>query len=389
MDNGPPGAVKMLGGADCMTEAQRAVLKRVLAGRPLANAPSLKRVLQYLCEHADERQGSMKEHDIAVSALGRPVGFDPKIDPIVRVSMGSLRERLQAYFEEEGKNEPLHIAIPKGQYRVVFSEAPPARPQAGDWIARNPALAKFWAPYLNGPARNTLVFSEVLFFRDDAGNYLRNIYVNDLQTGARDLRKRFAGMDLHGYAPSFHFVSAGEVLCMLSLLRLFASAGTQVETKNSRFSSWNALRQDNLILLGGSRINSFVRSLQGDNNFVVGANVIENREPLPGEEKCYRGTRRHDRKLEKLTEYALVTRQPGLSPASTVTIISANHGRAIEGAGDFLSAETCVQGLLETVHLEQTGPWPSHLQVLLRVEMIDFDEEVVRVEYVTHRIYPQ
>jgi hypothetical protein len=29
---------------------------------------------------------------------------------------------------------------------------------------------------------------------------------------------------------------------------------------------------------------------------------------------------------------------------------------------------------------------PEHFQVLLRVEMVDFNEEVVDVQYVTHRI---
>jgi hypothetical protein len=29
---------------------------------------------------------------------------------------------------------------------------------------------------------------------------------------------------------------------------------------------------------------------------------------------------------------------------------------------------------------------PEHFQVLLRVEMVDFNEEVVDVQYVTHKI---
>jgi hypothetical protein len=361
-----------------MNEAQQRLLARILASKHFASADSLRRLLQYLCEHIEA--ASIKEHEIAVNVLGRSAEFDPKIDPIVRVSVGSIRQRLQAYFEMEGRNEGLRLMIPRGQYRAVFTVVNEA--EGGE--SSSTAIETFWRPYLTGAAENLLIFTELLFFRNDAGNFLRNIFVNDLSAAPRELPARFSGLDLSDYKPSYHFVSAGEMHCVLSLTNLLAGLGARIETKNSRFSSWNALRHANLILLGSARTNSFNDSLQGRNNFVLTTDQIENRRPRPGEAAAYRGRRFMDGKLEKLTEYAIVTRRPGLTPGRVVTMIMANHGRAIEGVGDYLTNETQMQSLF--AHLQCGSLLPEHFELLLRVDMIDFDEEVVEVEYVTHRL---
>lgn len=362
-----------------MNDAQQALLARILASKHFVNADSLRRVLQYLCDRA--LGPSLKEYDIATAALGRAADFDPKIDPIVRVSIGGIRQRLSAYFETEGRAERLRLAIPKGQYCAVFTEVASAAPP----LYSQTAVGKFWQPYLTGAAENTLIFTELLFFRNDEGDFLRNIFINDLGAAPRQLQTHFAGIDLSGYKPTYHFVSAGEMHAVLSFVRMFAKLNAELETRNSRFSSWNALRHANLLLIGSSRTNSFLNSLQGSNNFVITADHIENRAPAPGEQGLYRGERFLDGKLEKLTEYVVITRRPSLTPGRVVTMITANHGRAIEGVGDFLTTEIQMQSLLGNLQLGATA-LPDHFEIVLRVEMIDFDEEVVEVEYVTHRI---
>jgi hypothetical protein len=64
----------------------------------------------------------------------------------------------------------------------------------------------------------------------------------------------------------------------------------------------------------------------------------------------------------------------------------ANHARAMEGAMQFLVNEAKVSNLLSRLEFENDSILPAHFQVVLRVEMVDFDEEVIDVEYVTHRI---
>jgi hypothetical protein len=71
----------------------------------------------------------------------------------------------------------------------------------------------------------------------------------------------------------------------------------------------------------------------------------------------------------------------------TLTMIAANHGRAIEGATNSLTSEPELAKLLTRMDLDaHDTPLPARLQILLRVEMIDVDDEIVDVEYVSHRI---
>jgi hypothetical protein len=211
--------------------------------------------------------------------------------------------------------------------------------------------------------------------------------VNDLSTGLADLGDRFEGLDLQHYQPSYHFVSAGEVEGILALSRMFHAAQASLEVKKTRFSSWNSLRQSNLVLLGGSRTNSFLDALQGDKEtFVILADHIENRAPAKGEEATWSGSKRREGKLEKVTEHAVFTRRPGLAPGTAVSIIAANHGRAIEGACDFLTKEREVDGLLGRMGVAEAQSLPTHFQIVLKVDLVDFDEEVAEVVPVTYRV---
>lgn len=370
-----------------MQEAERRLLERIMDSPHFAQASSLKRTLAYLCERPDDNGSNLpKEYEIAVEALGRPGSFDPKTDPIVRVNVAAIRQRLQAYFESEGREETLRLEIPKGIYRAVFSTISNGvtSPEVAETTMA--ARRRFWQPYLSGKVKNMLVYTDVLFFRDDSGNYLRNIYVNGLPGGVEEIRKRAPAEAFHDLKPSYHFMSAGEVQSMLALIWLFAHLKAPLEVRNSRFTSWNELRSSNLILLGSSRTNAFLDALQAGNNFVIAPDEIRNLEPRDGEEPSYSGQRHMEGILEKAAEPAVVTRRPGLAPGTVVTMISANHGRGVEGAAQFLTLEGDVAAALEGSGLGNAGKLAAHFQWLLRVHMVDFDEEVISVERVSHRI---
>lgn len=359
-------------------KTQQELIRRILASRQFTHAESLQRILRYLFERTqDVRPGPVREQEIAIEALGRPADFDPRIDPIVRVSIASVRERLRQYFEQNGQYETTRLSLPKGQYKLQFETIPDAPSRAK---AATEARSRFWAPYLSPTNPNIVVFTEVLFYRDNAGNYVRNIYVNDFGRGLDEIRARLP-LPEGDWLPSFHFTPAGETNCVLSLVRTFAEIGASLDVRNARFFSWADARRSNLILLGSSRINPFVRSLQGDLPISITPVAIEDRGDGSAEPIVYTGQCFRDGGLERRVEYALVTRRPGPVGGTVVTIISANHGRAIEGAGTFLSDDPHLRGLEEAFG----GHPPEHFQLLLRVEMLDYDEEVVDVRYVSHR----
>jgi hypothetical protein len=84
----------------------------------------LQQLLQYLAEktftHGSE---PIKEYTLGVEALSRPPHFDPKADPIVRVQIHRLRQKLKEYYDSDGLRDEIIIEIPKGQYLPIFGIA--------------------------------------------------------------------------------------------------------------------------------------------------------------------------------------------------------------------------------------------------------------------------
>lgn len=102
--------------------AVRMALERALASADLRSSPRLGAFLRYVVEaKLAGRAEQIKGYTIAVEALGRPPSFDPQADPIVRVEATRLRRALQNYYNTDGVDEPLQIAIPKGGYVPQFT----------------------------------------------------------------------------------------------------------------------------------------------------------------------------------------------------------------------------------------------------------------------------
>jgi hypothetical protein len=358
--------------SEISTGERAELLRRVLASRQFAHADNLKRILRYLAERQAENSGSPKEYEIAVAALGRPAHFDPRTDPIVRVSVSAIRDRLFAYFASEGAHTEWRAEIPKGQYQLQF--LPNAASVQHQELAERP-VARFWQPYLEGHKANYVVYTEPLFFRDGQGGFLRSWYVNDVRDGAARIADRYPMLETTNLEPAFHYLSSGEMHCLLSLTRVFHEAGVPVETRNSRNSHWTELSQANLILLGSPRTNSFLRQLQGDVPFLTEDHQILIHDGKDGTERL-EGRRYLDGQLQRLTEYAVVTRRPGLVEGTVITMIAANHGRAIEGSAHWLTLDNQVEKILLALGCAEQGPLPSSFQMLFRVEALDLDDQV-------------
>jgi hypothetical protein len=128
--------------------------------------------------------------------------------------------------------------------------------------------------------------------------------------------------------------------------------------------------------------------LQEKTDFLLTEDKICNLSPREGESPSYKGMRYNDSTLQRYREYVLIARRPGTNQnRSTITMIAANHGRAIEGAASYLTSEGEVSRLLSMMKVDrQRSPLPDRFQVLLAVEMIDIDDEIVHVEHISHRM---
>jgi adenylate cyclase len=102
-------------------DAVRRELARILASPEFRDSPQLADFLQFVVEEAlAGRQKNIKQYTIATRALGRAGHFNPKSDPIVRVSAHRLRAVMAEYYRRAGASAEIRIQIPVGQYTPVF-----------------------------------------------------------------------------------------------------------------------------------------------------------------------------------------------------------------------------------------------------------------------------
>jgi TolB-like protein len=106
----------------------------ILSSTLFSTSPRQRELLSYLARHsfAGGDAKRLKGYVIGLDVFGRGKDFDPTVDAIVRVEIGRLRRRLRDYYAGEGRDAPLCIEIPKGNYALVCRPrvAKPPRPSS-------------------------------------------------------------------------------------------------------------------------------------------------------------------------------------------------------------------------------------------------------------------
>jgi TolB-like protein/Tfp pilus assembly protein PilF len=145
VSNGEPAADPPVVGQGLATPSPAAVqaaLERVLTSTEFSNAPRLQRFLRHIVQTTVAGRGAeLRAYAIAVDVFDRPADFDAQTDSLVRVEAGRLRQKLQAYAQGPGKDDPLRITLPKGGYVPEFETvgAPERPPAPGTARAAGPA----------------------------------------------------------------------------------------------------------------------------------------------------------------------------------------------------------------------------------------------------------
>jgi hypothetical protein len=98
------------------------LVQRVVHSSSFERATQLRNILVFVTRSAiSEPDRVLRVYDIACEVLDRRKDFDPASDNIVRSQFSHLRRKLETYFLEEGKAEPLLVRIPKGSYVPIFT----------------------------------------------------------------------------------------------------------------------------------------------------------------------------------------------------------------------------------------------------------------------------
>lgn len=103
------------------SEAVQAELKRILESPVFSLSGRLRCFLEYVVRKSlGGEANELKEYTIGIEVFDRGPEFDSRIDPIVRVEAGRLRQKLKRYYESVGQGSPVRIHLLKGAYVPTF-----------------------------------------------------------------------------------------------------------------------------------------------------------------------------------------------------------------------------------------------------------------------------
>jgi hypothetical protein len=121
--------------------------QQLRARQALGRSEGLNRLFDYLAERA-AAGARPKEFEVAAAVFGRTSAFDGSQDASVRVAVHRLRRKLDDFYAGAGRDEPVRLTIPKGEYRMMAEPRPEAEAEAqAEAAAVAPAAARPWRTY--------------------------------------------------------------------------------------------------------------------------------------------------------------------------------------------------------------------------------------------------
>jgi hypothetical protein len=364
------------------------LVNRIAVSHHLKSSPRLREFLFYIARCAiRDAPEEATEQQIGIRVFGRHPGYNSSEDSIVRTHARLLRQKLAAYFAENGLTEELVMEVPKGHYLPVFRPRTAITPAASDqaaaelhpvplvgvaatvtpqsrrrpwwWLvaALLPVLAAV-AILVSHPWRAVVKADSPVdvFWRPFlAADPPLVIYSNALFQGSSAQGLRYASQDAaknpeaDGYVDTY--TGIGELASVYTLTRLFDAHHANFILKRSLLVTWDEAQLRNLIFIGARVENPSLRVLQPTTDFtmVAGADSagVVNVHPLPGEPAVYS---RPEHPLT--TDYAILALQPGVQPGRHMLVFSGLTTFGTQAAVDFVCQPDNVAQLLKKV----TGP---------------------------------
>lgn len=333
-----------------------ALVNRIALSQHLKTSPRLRELLFYIasCAIRDAPEDAT-EKQIGIHVFGRHPGYNSSEDSIVRTHARLLRQKLTAYFAEEGLNEEMVMEVPKGHYLPVFHSRAESKPPLPDPVPSTPppdlpeavpSPAARRRPWMIGTIAVALVLAAI------AGVFIGHrwraaapaetavdvfwrpfleadppivIYSNALFEGdsTRGLRYAPLGTSKEPEAEGFidTYTGVGELASVYTLTQMFDARRKNFILKRSLLVTWDEAQLRNLIFIGSRAENPSLRVLQPTSDFTMVADAdsagVANHHPLPGEPAVYS---RPEHPLT--TDYAILALLPGVQPGRRMLVFS-------------------------------------------------------------------
>jgi len=360
-------------------------------------------------------ESPIREQEIGSEVFGRPTTYDTSQDTLVRVQASQLRKKLQQYFTEEGRDEPLIIEMPKGSYSLIFhprlsaEAALPDSPQVPVWrrrglalawcaasllavlcavliylnlglqrraefgLGRQPMVDAFWRQMFSNPHRTYLVVADgTLLVLED--QIKRHVTLTEYERKSFDrlATERIADTELRNITINVvnrQYTGIGDASLAHRLGLVSAANEVPMDVILARNIALSQLASSNVILLGSRRANPWVNLFEDKLNFQTvfeetprSARFI-NRNPKAGEKPVYEGR-------WSSIGYCRVAYLPNAKGVGSVLLISGTDVQSTDAGGDFVSSEAWIGRLRTALGLRGGEPVP-HFEVLLQGQVVN------------------
>lgn len=375
----------------------------VLESRCFEKAQTLRTLLLYLWNHRDQ---ALNEYAIATEALSRNNLFDPKIDATVRVQISRLRQRLERFYEEEGRKAKERLIIPLGAHQLqVETVTPPAADLpsipsvAAAPLRFNPILAiasgtlfvvccvlsvflyraqqnqaappsppEFWKTFF-GSKPSRILFPTPVFFSWTVPNRGPNSTVMFRDTEINDFANADHSLTVHNLStllgtPSLaqSYTVTSDTFAAVRLTRYLDSQGFSPTVMSSASAPLETLDQENVIALGTWGTLRPLQPYLSQMSFELGEHevFVINRSPRAGEPKRFEVIHESP---ERAVWPGVIAFLPGRNGKTHLLILASRHTAALVA---FL---TSTNGLDQFTRLWQTKGSPRYFELVVAAEM--------------------
>lgn len=335
-----------------------AEIEQVSASAQFRKAPAQRELLRYLWMHRHE---PISEYTIGVEALARKSDFDPRFDSSVRVQISRLRQRLKDHYDGEGRDRPMRVSIPLGEYRVEVASVPvtapapitlpPARKSsslilyslcglalmlaADDLRLRfrsapaRPPLPSFWAGVAQSGQPTPIIVPAPIFFRWENHPYVVRDFGANHFTQFEDspflapLAKQFGRPQI-----SQLYTVASDTRAASTLAKYLQDRAVPAEVIDTPTATIDVLGSHSTIIFAGPGTTGQLGTLLDKMNFylIPGKSGVLNRRPESGEPAQFSEIRHAPLRS---TNHGIIARLPGKASGTVCVVFLSTYNPAL------------------------------------------------------------
>jgi len=379
--------------------------RRIASSTLFQRSPRLKALLLYVTENSLLNPGAaLNEHQIGCAVFERAADYSPGEDNIVRVQARHLRSRLEEYFQNEGRAEPLVLEIPKGGYIPAFrprEEETPVFPErrarlgwplyaaglvlaaAAGWFLHGARISSGTEPQswmlaaIFGQGEPVRLVVPDSSFGLLQGFVARNLTLDDylkpgypaeiIDSGEIDKRYRNRAQAV----ASRPYTTYPDVVIASRAAALAERNGWKLSLAFPRQITPRDIEAGHFVLVGSPKSNPWTGLFERDTTFhsfydiATARGGIRNPKPTPGEASEYVTEPRHGYSGEA---YALVGLH--LTKKGNVLTLAGTNMEGTEAAWEFVSSPEKARSLAERAGWSSVPGGEAHLEAVLRTHVL-------------------